>query len=289
MEIVYDEEVAAALHDRTRRPRPTGRCSSTSSSRTPSRSTSTRSPTAARSWSAGSWSTSRRPASTPVTRAARCRPTRLSESDHPAEIHEATEKLARELGVIGLMNVQYAIKGDHGSTSSRPTPAPRARSRSSARRSAARWRKMAAKVMLGAKLAELGFTEADRARALQRQGAGLPVQQVPGVDTLLGPEMRSTGEVMGIDENFGAAFAKAQLGAGNRAAAQGQGLHLGARRGQAPDPLAGEPPAPLGPARSWRPAAPPRPQQQRIPATRVQGPRGPPPRLGPDQEPTRSR
>ena len=129
------------------------------------------------------------------------------------EICDATEKLARKLGVIGLMNVQYAIQGtriyviEANPRASRTAPfVSKAIGRPLA--------KMAAKVMLGSTLQELEFTELIMPEHFSVKAPVFPFDKFPGVDTLLGPEMKSTGEVMGIDQNFGAAFAKAQLGAG---------------------------------------------------------------------------
>ena len=121
--------------------------------------------------------------------------------------------LARELDVIGLMNVQLAVKGhdvyilEVNPRASRTVPfvskvigVPLA--------------KLAARVMVGEKLAALGFTREIIPPHMGVKEAVFPFAKFPGVDTLLGPEMKSTGEVMGIDSNFGIAFAKAQLGAG---------------------------------------------------------------------------
>jgi carbamoyl-phosphate synthase large subunit len=76
--------------------------------------------------------------------------------------------------------------------------------------------KMAARVMSGKSLAALGYTEEVIPKHIAVKEAVLPFEKFPGTDTILGPEMRSTGEVMGIDESFGTAFAKAELGAGQR-------------------------------------------------------------------------
>jgi len=130
-----------------------------------------------------------------------------------AEVRRQTIALARELGVIGLMNIQFAIQGDDvyilevNPRASRTVPfvskvigKPLA--------------KLAARVMVGDKLRDLGFSEEIVPTHLAVKEAVFPFAKFPGVDTLLGPEMKSTGEVMGIDASFGVAFAKAQLGAG---------------------------------------------------------------------------
>ncbi len=130
-----------------------------------------------------------------------------------AEIERATEKLARRLEVVGLMNVQYAVKGanvyliEANPRASRTVPfVSKAIGRPLA--------KMAARAMLGDRLADMGFTEPIVPTHFSVKAPVFPFNKFPGVDTLLGPEMKSTGEVMGIDASFGPAFAKAQLGAG---------------------------------------------------------------------------
>ncbi|HEU5394642.1 MAG TPA: carbamoyl-phosphate synthase large subunit, partial [Candidatus Methylomirabilis sp.] len=128
------------------------------------------------------------------------------------EIRETTRALALELGVVGLLNVQFAIKdgtvyvlevNPRGSRTvpfvSKAVGVPLA--------------KLAAKLMVGKTLAELGFTEEPRPRHVAVKEAVLPFIKFPGVDAVLGPEMKSTGEVMGIDRDFGHAFAKSQIAA----------------------------------------------------------------------------
>jgi carbamoyl-phosphate synthase large subunit len=130
------------------------------------------------------------------------------------EILVSTRRLALELGVKGLMNVQYAVKGDElfvievNPRASRTIPfVSKAIGRPLA--------KLAALVMVGRKLDELGFSEEIWPRHCSVKEAVFPFVKFPGADTLLGPEMKSTGEVMGIDSDFGRAFAKAQIEAGN--------------------------------------------------------------------------
>jgi len=138
-------------------------------------------------------------------------------------IGEATRALALELGVNGLMNVQYAVKGDElyvievNPRASRTVPfVSKAIGRPLA--------KIAALVMAGTTLEEQGFTEEIVPRHYSVKEAVFPFVKFPGVDTLLGPEMRSTGEVMGIDSNFGRAYAKAQIEAGNTLPSEGRVL-----------------------------------------------------------------
>jgi carbamoyl-phosphate synthase large subunit len=139
---------------------------------------------------------------------------------HLAHIREYTERLGMALGVRGLMNVQYAIKHDityvlevnpRASRTvpyvSKATGVPLAR--------------LATQVMLGQSLAELGLTEEPRVDGFFVKEAVLPFKKFLGVDALLGPEMRSTGEVMGHAAHFGEAFAKAQLAAGDRLPLEG--------------------------------------------------------------------
>ncbi len=129
------------------------------------------------------------------------------------EISRQTKALARELNVIGLMNVQFAIKAgdiyilEVNPRASRTIPFV-------SKAIGVPLAKLAAKVMLGRKLADLGFTRDVRPSHVSVKEAVFPFIKFPGVDTLLGPEMKSTGEVMGIDTNFGRAFAKAQIAAG---------------------------------------------------------------------------
>ncbi len=130
------------------------------------------------------------------------------------EIVESTKRLALELGVIGLMNVQYAVKGSDvyvlevNPRASRTVPfVAKAIGRPLA--------KLAALVMAGKTLDQLGFTEEIWPRHYSVKEAVFPFVKFPGVDTVLGPEMKSTGEVMGIDSDFGRAYAKAQIEANN--------------------------------------------------------------------------
>jgi carbamoyl-phosphate synthase large subunit len=136
------------------------------------------------------------------------------------EIVAATKAMAAELDVVGLMNVQYAIKEDRlyvlevNPRASRTIPFV-------SKATGIPLAKIATKVMLGRTLPELGLTEEIKPAHVSIKEAVLPFDRFPGVDTLLGPEMKSTGEVMGIDTDFGAAYAKAQLGAGQQLPANG--------------------------------------------------------------------
>ncbi len=136
------------------------------------------------------------------------------------EISEATKAMARELNVIGLMNVQYAIKDNKlyvievNPRASRTVPFV-------SKATGVPLAKLATKIMLGRTLKDLGLTAEVIPRHLSVKEAVLPFNRFPNVDTLLGPEMKSTGEVMGIDTDFGAAYAKAQLGAGQKLPIEG--------------------------------------------------------------------
>ncbi len=130
-----------------------------------------------------------------------------------AEIRRQTGLMALELKVKGLMNVQYALKDNDiyilevNPRASRTSPFV---SKATGRPLA----KIAASIMGGRSLKEQGIVEEIRISHVAVKESVFPFVKFPGVDTILGPEMKSTGEVMGIDDNFAKAFAKAQLGAG---------------------------------------------------------------------------
>jgi carbamoyl-phosphate synthase large subunit len=129
------------------------------------------------------------------------------------EIRRQTAALARELGVIGLLNVQYAVKAgtvyvlEVNPRASRTVPFV-------SKAIGVPLAKVAARVMVGRRLRDLGLTAEVIPRHVNVKEAVFPFIKFPGVDTVLGPEMKSTGEVMGIDTSFGVAFAKAQIAAG---------------------------------------------------------------------------
>ncbi len=129
------------------------------------------------------------------------------------EIRRATHALAFELGVKGLMNIQFAVKDEMlyvlevNPRASRTVPFV-------SKATGVPWAKVATKVMMGRTLIEQGMTSEVWPRHISVKEAVFPFVRFPGVDPVLGPEMRSTGEVMGIDLNLGLAFAKSQLGAG---------------------------------------------------------------------------
>ncbi|QTA83444.1 Carbamoyl-phosphate synthase large chain [Desulfonema limicola] len=131
------------------------------------------------------------------------------------QIIQATKAMSAELNVIGLMNVQYAVRDGQlfiievNPRASRTIPFV-------SKATGVPLARLAAKVMLGSSLAELGLTHEIIPSHISVKEAVLPFDRFPDVDTLLGPEMKSTGEVMGIDSQFGRAYAKAQLGAGQK-------------------------------------------------------------------------
>jgi carbamoyl-phosphate synthase large subunit len=130
-----------------------------------------------------------------------------------AELRAETVAMAKALGVVGLMNVQYAIQNDAiyvlevNPRASRTVPFV-------AKATGVPVAKIGALVMAGQKLASFKLDDSVAPRHVAVKEAVFPFARFPNVDTLLGPEMKSTGEVMGLDTNFARAFAKAQLGAG---------------------------------------------------------------------------
>lgn len=151
-------------------------------------------------------------------------------------IERYTRALGDALGVMGLLNVQYAVKDgqvfvlEANPRASRTVPFV-------SKATGVQLAKIATHVMLGATLEDL------RTRGVLKppsngghvavKEAVLPFDRFPDVDTILGPEMRSTGEVMGIDRSFGLAFAKSQLAAGNALPLSGTGIPVVGRPRQA--------------------------------------------------------
>jgi len=134
-------------------------------------------------------------------------------ADIIAEISRQTGDLARALNVIGLMNAQFAVKGrdiyvlEVNPRASRTVPFV-------AKATGVPIAKIAARVMAGSKLGEFALDSRAGDHVAIKE-AVFPFARFPGVDIILGPEMKSTGEVMGLDRDFGHAYAKSQLGAGN--------------------------------------------------------------------------
>jgi carbamoyl-phosphate synthase large subunit len=126
-----------------------------------------------------------------------------------------TIKLAKALKVVGLMNIQFAVQGDQvfileaNPRASRTVPFV-------SKAIGVPLAKMAVRVMSGETLESLNYTDEVIPSHISVKEAVLPFEKFPGTDTILGPEMRSTGEVMGIDTTFGKAFAKAELAANQK-------------------------------------------------------------------------
>ncbi|KXO07625.1 Carbamoyl-phosphate synthase large chain [Moritella sp. JT01] len=138
-------------------------------------------------------------------------------------MRDQVRALALELGVIGLMNTQFAVKDNEvylievNPRAARTIPFV-------SKATGVQLAKIAARVMAGQTLAELGFTEEVIPPYYSVKEVVLPFSKFPGADPLLGPEMRSTGEVMGVGDTFAEAYAKAQLGASAEVAKSGRAL-----------------------------------------------------------------
>ncbi|MFH1136458.1 MAG: carbamoyl-phosphate synthase large subunit [Pseudomonadota bacterium] len=137
------------------------------------------------------------------------------------QIKSATRALAAELNVIGLMNIQFAVKNqmlyvlEVNPRASRTVPFV-------SKATGVPLAKVATWVMLGRTLDELGLHDGPNPRHISVKEAVFPFNRFPGVDTILGPEMKSTGEVMGIDSDFGLAYAKSQFAAGQILPSEGR-------------------------------------------------------------------
>lgn len=131
------------------------------------------------------------------------------------EIREATYKMGKELNVVGLMNVQYAVKDkkvyvlEVNPRASRTVPFV-------SKAIGVPLAKLATKIMLGKKLKDLKFTKEIIPKHVSVKESVFPFNRFPGVDVILGPEMKSTGEVMGIDKDFSRAYIKSQIAAGQK-------------------------------------------------------------------------
>ncbi len=142
-------------------------------------------------------------------------PSYMISAEHVREMKEITRKLALSLRVIGLINIQFAIKDGRiyilevNPRASRTVPFI-------SKATGVPLAKIGTKVMIGMKLKEMNLPRESEIRHVAVKESVFPFEKFPGVDYLLGPEMRSTGEVMGIDFDFGLSFAKAQLAAGMR-------------------------------------------------------------------------
>ncbi|EUA34834.1 MGS-like domain protein [Mycobacterium xenopi 3993] len=233
MEIVYDEETLEGYITRATELSPSTRCWWTVSSRTPSRSMSTPYATAARSTSAASWSTSRRPGSTPATPRARCPgdigPHRHREGAQRDRGHRPRHRRGGPAQCAIRTQRRCALRAGGQPRASRTVPFV-------SKATAVPLAKACARIMLGANMSQLrneGMLAATGDGATAAPDAPIAVKEAvlpfhrfrtvegAGIDSLLGPEMKSTGEVMGIDRDFGSAFAKSQTAAYGSLPAEG--------------------------------------------------------------------
>jgi carbamoyl-phosphate synthase large subunit len=147
-------------------------------------------------------------------------------------IIDYTEKLAKELKVVGLLNIQYAVKDDQvyvleaNPRASRTVPFV-------SKATGAPLAKIATYVMLGKTLQELGYIGMRKIKHISVKEAVFPFLKLPGVDPVLSPEMKSTGEVMGIDFDYGLAYYKSQTAAGNPLPQKGR-IFISVKRKDAP-------------------------------------------------------
>ncbi|MDH5735998.1 MAG: ATP-grasp domain-containing protein, partial [Gammaproteobacteria bacterium] len=148
-------------------------------------------------------------------------------------LREQTRQIAIEMQVVGLMNIQFAIQGEDiyllevNPRASRTVPFV-------SKATGIQLAKVAARCMAGTSLAKQGITREVVPEYYSVKESVFPFVKFPGVDPLLGPEMKSTGEVMGVGRSFGEAFAKAQLGAGAKLPAKGKAFISVRERDQLP-------------------------------------------------------
>ena len=150
-----------------------------------------------------------------------CIPAFSISDDIKAKIDKAAKDLARELEVRGLMNIQFAVKDEElyvievNPRASRTVPFV-------SKATGVSLAKLAAKIMVGEKLVEMGYTATIHPPHYSVKEAVFPWNRFPGIDIVLGPEMKSTGEVMGIDSDWGMAYAKSQISAFNALPKEGK-------------------------------------------------------------------
>ena len=162
------------------------------------------------------------------------------------EIRAQAAGIAKALGVVGLLNVQFAIHAGEGLHVIEANPRASRTVPFVSKAIGLPVAKLACRIMLGEKIADLGLPAEVATGHVCVKEAVLPFDRFAGTDVLLGPEMRSTGEVMGIARDFPTAFAKAQAAAGARLPTQRNGVHHGRRprqvggdRDRDPDPRHG--------------------------------------------------
>ena len=190
-----------------------------------------------------------------------------------AELRRQVVELAKALNVVGLMNTQFAIQtseeGDDTIFLLEVNPRASRTVPFVSKATGMPLAKIAARCMAGKSLAEQGAVKEIVPHYYSVKEAIFPFAKFQGVDPILGPEMRSTGEVMGVGRNFGAAFARAAGSRRHQGAAGGQGVPVGARSGQVARTAGGQ-----GPDRTrlhaWSPPAVPAPGCSRtaMPANR---------------------
>lgn len=137
------------------------------------------------------------------------------------ELKDSTRRMALELNVKGLMNVQYAVKNNNTVYVLEVNPRASRTVPFVSKVTGVKLANVATKVMMGYTLKELNCLEFPNFSHVGVKEAVFPFNRFPGVDAVLGPEMKSTGEVMGIDHSFAAAFAKSQMGAGSKIPTEG--------------------------------------------------------------------
>jgi carbamoyl-phosphate synthase large subunit len=143
-----------------------------------------------------------------------CLPPQSLRPEVVAELKRQAEIFARELKVVGLMNIQFAVTRDNKIYVLEVNPRASRTVPFVSKATGIPWAKVAARVMAGKTLKELGISEKVPKGYVSVKASVFPFSKFPGTDTILGPEMKSTGEVMGIHSNFGGAFAKSQYAAG---------------------------------------------------------------------------
>ena len=149
------------------------------------------------------------------------------------QVEEATEAIALRLGVIGLINIQFAVFGDEELYVIEANPRASRTVPFVSKATGLPLAKVACRLMLGERLRDLDLPAPRPPRHVSVKEAVLPFERFPRSDSLLGPEMKSTGEVMGVAADYPAAFGKAQAAAGSELPTSGHGVHLGHRRRQA--------------------------------------------------------
>ena len=144
-----------------------------------------------------------------------CLPPQTLSADTIRQLKHQAIKLALELKVVGLINVQFAVAKDNQIYILEANPRASRTVPFVSKATGVAWAKIAARLMLGQKIDELGVREIELRDICAVKACVFPFSKFPGVDTILGPEMKSTGEVMGVHSSFAGAFAKSQFAAKN--------------------------------------------------------------------------